>query len=64
LAPPHLPVYLSALEPHHRRLDVGHFWLESDPALRRKRGSVSVMASMLLDKFGFERHVIDPKEAT
>nr|WP_232790152.1 permease [Aeromonas sobria] len=26
--------------------------------------SVSVMASMLLDKFGFERHVIDPKEAT
>ncbi|MFM7968136.1 hypothetical protein ACF2JD_07630 [Aeromonas sp. A-5] len=24
---------------------------------------VSVMASMLLDKFGFERHVIDPKEA-
>ncbi|WP_241658096.1 permease [Aeromonas sobria] len=26
--------------------------------------TVSVMASMLLDKFGFERHVIDPKEAT
>lgn len=26
--------------------------------------SVFVMASMLLDKFGFERHVIDPKEAT
>lgn len=34
----HLPVYLPALEPHHRRLDVGHFWLESDPALRRDRG--------------------------
>ena len=26
--------------------------------------SVSVMASMLLDRLGFERHVIDPKEAT
>lgn len=26
--------------------------------------TVSVMANMLLDKFGFERHVIDPKEAT
>ncbi|CAJ1850900.1 permease [Aeromonas veronii] len=26
--------------------------------------SVSVMASMLLDRLGFERHVIDPKETT
>jgi len=26
--------------------------------------SVSVMASMLLDRLGFERHVIEPKEAT
>ncbi|MFB2711414.1 permease [Aeromonas veronii] len=26
--------------------------------------SVSIMASMLLDRLGFERHVIDPKEAT
>jgi len=26
--------------------------------------SVSVMASMLLDRLGFERHVIDPKEAS
>lgn len=26
------------LNPHHRQLDVGYLWLESDPAPRRDRG--------------------------
>ncbi len=43
------------------RTNVGNLWLESYLVVRDYRAGISVLASIILDSLGFERHILPVK---